>query len=123
MDLVLTEPQAWAIGAVLVMMLLDIVSGFVQACVNHCVESTKMREGVLHKASIALVIAATYAVELASSHVTGLDLGGLGVVTVCAVTIVMEFVSVWENACKACPDLKDSPLGRLIGASVGDDAE
>lgn len=120
---IMTETFAWAVGAVLAMMAIDIVTGFVQAVVNHCVSSTKIREGLLHKVSILLVIAAVTALEVAGEHVAGIGIDGMGTVAVCAVVILMEFVSVWENACKANPTLKDSPLGMLLEDKTGGDAK
>ena len=119
----LTEPQLWAAGTAFVFMLLDCVSGFLQALVNNDVQSSKMREGVIHKASMALVIVAVIALEVASAHVAGLSIDGLGTVPVCCVIVLMELVSIWENTCKANPDLRDSPLGRLLGDATGADGK
>lgn len=120
----LTEVQVWAMGGVLVFNLLDILSGLAGAVAQKCVKSTAIREGILHKASVWLVIAAVFALELLAQHVAGLSIEGLGTVPVCVIVIMMELVSVWENACKANPALKDSPLGRLLedktGAGNGD---
>ncbi len=120
----LTEVQLWAIGGACLFMLLDVASGFLQAVVNKCLQSVKIREGILHKASIALVIVAVYALEVIAQHVAGLSIEGLGTVPVCVIVILMELVSIWENTCKGYPALKDSPLGRLLedrtGAGNGD---
>lgn len=123
MGQVLTEAQAWAMAGVAVFMLLDIVSGFIQAVVNRCISSTKMREGVLHKASIALVVLTVWALEVFAQHVAGLDIEGIGTVPVCVILILMELVSIWENVCKANPSLKSSTLGRLIEDKTGGDAQ
>ncbi len=112
---ILTEAQLWAAGTACVFMLLDCLSGFIQACANGDVQSSKMRVGLLHKASMALVIVAVIVLEVASAHVAGLAIDGLGTVPVCCIVVLMELVSIWENVCKANPDLRDSPLGRLLG--------
>ena len=115
----LTEAQAWAMGGVAVFMVLDIISGFVQAVVNRCLDSTKMREGVLHKASIGLVVLSTWALEVLAQHVADLSIEGLGTVPVCVILVLMELVSIWENVCRANPALADSPLGHLLSETVG----
>ena len=50
------EPQLWAMGMACVFMLLDIVSGFVGALKNRCVNSSKMRDGIFNKAALLIVI-------------------------------------------------------------------
>lgn len=114
----ITETQLWAFACVFVFMLCDILSGFLQAVVNHNVQSVKIREGLVHKASIALIIFAVYALELTAQHVAGLAIEGLGTVPVCIIVVLMELVSIWENVCKANPELKNSPLGRLLESTV-----
>lgn len=120
MEQLVTEVQLWAMGGVLAFNMLDILSGFTAAVAQKCVKSTAIREGLLHKASIWLVIAAVFALELLSQHVAGMPVEGLGTVPVCVIVIMMELVSVWENVCKANPALKDSPLGRLLDEKTDD---
>lgn len=114
----ITETQLWAFGCVFIFMMCDILSGFLQAVVNHNVQSVKIREGIVHKASIALIIFAVYALELTARHVAGLGIDGLGTVPVCIIVILMELVSIWENVCNANPQLKNSPLGKLLESTV-----
>lgn len=118
MDVWITEAQAWAFACVFVFMMCDILSGFLQAVVNHNVQSVKIREGLVHKAAIALIIFAVYALELTARHVAGLSIDGLGTVPVCVIVILMELVSIWENVCDANPELKNSPLGKLLESTV-----
>lgn len=123
MDGILSEAQIWAMAGTCMLMSIDVVSGFVQAVVNKCLSSTKMREGILHKVSVALVIVAVCVLEVLAQHVAGLSIEGLGTVPVCVVAMLMELVSIWENACKANPTLKDSPLGKLLEDKTGGDAK
>ena len=118
MEVWITDSQAWAFACVFVFMMCDILSGFLQAVVNHNVQSVKIREGIVHKASIALIIFAVYALELTASHVAGLHIDGLGTVPVCVIVILMELVSIWENVCSANPELKNSPLGKLLESTI-----
>lgn len=118
-----SEAVVWVLGGVLVFNLLDILSGFTQAVSNHCVKSTAIREGLLHKASMWLIIIAVMALEMLAQHVAGLSIEGLGTVPVCVIVILMELVSIWENVCKANPQLRESPLGVLLESKLGDDAK
>lgn len=118
MEQFLTDAQIWAMAGVCMFMSLDIVSGFIQAVINRCLNSTKMREGILHKVSIALVVVAVCILEVLAQHVAGLSIEGLGTVPVCVIIILMELVSIWENACKGYPALRNSPLGRLLDTAT-----
>ena len=53
MFLQLTEAQSWAIGAAVAFMCMDMLTGFIGAVINKCVSSSKMREGIGHKALLS----------------------------------------------------------------------
>lgn len=114
MVLQLTEAQSWAIGAAVAFMCMDMLTGFIGAVINKCVSSSKMREGIGHKALLCCVIAVALMVEVASQHVAGLDLGGVTVEAVCAYIVLMELASIMENVCGAYPELRDTPLMRVF---------
>lgn len=112
--LTIGEPQLWAIGLACVMMLMDFVTGFIGAVVRGTVSSSKMREGLGHKALLLCVIAMSVILEAGAQHVAGLGLGGVTVTVVCAYIIVMEVASCMENVCAAYPELRDTPLMRVF---------
>ena len=107
MVLQLTEAQSWAIGAAVAFMCMDMLTGFIGAVINKRVSSSKMREGIGHKAL-------GDESRAASQHVAGLDLGGVTVEAVCAYIVLMELASIMENVCGAYPELRDTPLMRVI---------
>lgn len=109
-----SEAQAWAIGLACVLMLMDFVTGFVGAVVRGDVSSSKMREGLGHKALLLCVIALAVIVEAGAQHVAGLGFGGVTVTVVCAYIAVMEVASCLENVCAAYPELRDTPLMRVF---------
>lgn len=109
-----TEPQEWAVGIACVLLLMDIVTGGAQALVNHTFSSSKMREGLMHKAMELVVIALAFVLELAGTHIAGLPFSGVTVVAVCVYVIVMEVGSILENVAAVNPDLRDSPLLKLF---------
>ena len=56
---------AWQIFTPLCFSLADFVTGYIQAVINHDVQSKKMRVGLLHKTLIFLVIILSFIVHLA----------------------------------------------------------
>ena len=88
-------------------MLVDIISGFVQACVNGCVSSTKMKQGLWHKCGFLLAIIFGMLCEFS---MTVIDIGFTMPVqdAVCGFIILTEIISVLENLAKISPELADS---------------
>ena len=105
----------YAFGGAVSCMGLDILTGYVGAVVNHCVSSTKMREGLGHKALLLCVELLAFVIEVVCQHVEGMGaLAGVTVVGISVVIIAMEVTSIWENVVAASPELADSPLGRIF---------
>lgn len=109
-----TEPELWAVIAACVMMAMDVVTGFTGAVVTKTVSSTKMREGIGHKAMLMLLIVLAVLVQTFSLHIGDMGWSIPLIVPVCVYIVVMEVASVVENCVTAYPDLKDSPLVRLF---------
>lgn len=117
----LTEQMMWAIAACLVMMVFDIITGFMAAWKNKDIQSTKMREGLFHKATLILLIILAWLCELFVMHVPDLGITIPLVIPACVVIFAMELVSITENAAEINPELKDSKLLQLF--KVSDDME
>lgn len=109
-----TEPQIWAIGGAFLMMLFDMVTGIAQALINHNFKSSTMRQGLGHKATLSLIILLSICIEILSSHIAGLDFGGVTVYVVCIAIIGMEFASILENIKRAYPELADAPIMKIF---------
>ena len=109
-----TEPELWAVIAACVMMAMDVITGFTGAVVTKTVSSTKMREGIGHKAMLVLLIVLAVLVQTFSLHIGDMGWSIPLIVPVCVYIVVMEVASVVENCVTAYPDLKDSPLVRLF---------
>lgn len=95
----------WQIGTTLFFMLGDIISGVVSAIILHNLDSQKMREGLLRKVLLILIVLLAFVV------------GGAFKITfvskaVCIYIIVMETISILENVKKAGIDL--GKLGELL---------
>ena len=109
-----TEQQIWAIGGAFLMMLIDMVTGIAQAIYNLSFKSSTMRRGLCHKATLSLIIMLVICIELLSSHIVGLNFGGITVYVVCIAIIGMEFASILENIKQAYPELADTPIMKIF---------
>lgn len=84
----------WQIATPLIFSLCDVLTGFIQAIINNEVQSKVMREGLLHKSLIiiivflSLVASLTFNISLISK-------------AVCIYVIMMETMSILENLGKA----------------------
>lgn len=89
--------------------ILDIISGFSQACVNKTVSSTVMRQGLWHKLAYVLVIVLALLCEYSTYY---LELGFEVPITipVCAFICATELVSIIENIGQINPDIANSKL-------------
>jgi toxin secretion/phage lysis holin len=96
----------------LILMLLDIISGFLNACESNTVSSSKMRIGLFHKAAeIMLMFLAALAdwaqqIKIIQFSDTTVPVA----LSTCIFIIVMEFVSILENLVSMFPSLKDAPI-------------
>lgn len=117
----LSEEMMWAIVACLVMMVFDIITGFMAAWKNKDIQSTKMREGLFHKGTLILLIILAWLCELFVMHVPDLGITVPLVIPSCVIIFAMELVSITENAAEINPELKDSKLLKLF--SVSNDVE
>lgn len=119
----LSEAQTWSILLACVMMCADIVVGFIQAAINNQLSSTKMRQGLLHKVLILILIFVCLAIEIGISHTVKLpyDIPTCGVV--CGYVIIMELISILENIARGYPQFADSQLFKLFNLSDKDNKE
>ena len=91
----------WQILAPIIFSFADIVTGYIQAVINHDVDSQKMRTGLLHKMLIIIVIILSFVIQVTFNidYISSF---------VCIYVILMELVSICENLQKAGVD-----IGRL----------
>lgn len=95
---------------------LDLITGFTQAAVNHCIDSKIMKDGLFHKCGFILAIVLACLCEYALLYV---DLGfSLPLQeSVCAFIIFTELVSNLENLAKINPELGNSRFFQLFKSS------
>ena len=116
----LSDAQTWSILLACVMMCADVVVGFIQAAINNRLSSTKMRQGLLHKVLILILIFVCLAIEIGISHTVKLpyDIPTCGVV--CGYVIVMELISILENIARGYPEFANSQLFKLFNLDSKD---
>lgn len=95
----------WQGGATLIFMVGDIISGIVQAVINKNLDSQKMREGLLRKILLILIVILSFIFQYAFNIPTISKV-------VCIYLIVMEIISILENIKKAGVEL--GKLGELL---------
>lgn len=95
----------WQGGATLIFMIGDIISGIIQAIINKNLDSQKMREGLLRKILLILIMILSFIFQYAFN---------IPIISkaVCIYLIVMEIISILENLKKAGIDL--GKLGELL---------
>ena len=110
-----SESMAYAFLGAVACMGIDVLTGYVAAVIRRDVSSTKMREGLGHKALLLCVEMLAFVIEVVCQHVEGMGaISGVTVVGISVVIIAMEVTSIWENVVAASPELSDSPLGRIF---------
>ena len=81
---------------IMVLMLIDMITGFIQAYINHGLKSGKMSNGILKKFALLLVL-----ITIVPLTVLLPDLISTGlIVTVYGLEVMNELVSILENANK-----------------------
>lgn len=95
------------------MIVLDVVVGFAGAVRDKDVQSSKLRDGLWHKAGFVGLIVLAYVIQYAAAYAElGFDVPT--VMAVCVYVIVTEAVSVFENLCVLNPHLVNSPMGAIF---------
>lgn len=82
--------------------LFDVITGILKAVKNNNLNSTKLREGLIHKASEVLCIVGAYALPFGLQYLeVDFKLPVLGVVAI--YICLMETISAIENLCEVNP--------------------
>ena len=104
---------------ILMMMAVDILTGFIQACVNHKLKSRKMSDGILKKAGVFAVLVVIVPFTFVLPNVISTSV----IVAVYAWETGNELISISENLDKMGVDIKIlKPITkRLNNDSKGDD--
>ena len=97
----------WLVVAALLFILLDFISGFIQAVANKELHSDKLRKGLFHKCGFILAIVFGLLCEWSIQFVDlGFDVPIA--IAICAYIILTEITSIIENLGKLSPELASS---------------
>lgn len=96
-------------AAVVILCLLDILSGLTKAAINHNVNSSKMREGLGHKAAYFYLFVLFALIQIIQIHFNfWADFPTAAVVA--GLICICETISVIENVCEINPAIAQLPL-------------
>lgn len=114
-----TDPDIWALIAVLFFIVTDYVTGIVKAIMAGNLSSKRMREGLGHKFAYLALILTSYMIDTFSAHVNlGLPVH-VFLVTVGGICLI-ELTSIVENVTEINPELKDVPFMQIFSTTNTD---
>lgn len=97
------------IGIVFLLVLIDYITGVVNAIMHGELSSKKMRQGLGHKFAYLAIICVALIVEYGSDYIN-LGIGLPVFIPVCIGICLIEITSIMENCVKINPDLKSSNI-------------
>lgn len=112
----LSDTQQWGIILSCIMMFADILVGFIGAVIQHNISSTKMREGILHKILMLILIFLCLIIEIAASHMFKLPYNIPTCEVICGYIVTMELASIIENISTVYPEFAKSGLAKLFNS-------
>ena len=101
------------IGIVFLLVLIDYITGVVNAIMHGELSSEKMRQGLGHKFAYVAIICVALIVEFGSNYIS-LGIGLPVFIPVCVGICLIEITSIMENCVKINPDLKDSNIFNIF---------
>ena len=97
------------IGIVFLLVVIDYITGVIDAIMHGKLSSEKMREGLGHKFAYLAIICVALIVEYGSDYINlGIELPVF--IPVCVGICLIEITSIVENCAKINPDLKGSNI-------------
>lgn len=97
------------IGIVFLLVLIDYITGVVNAIMHGELSSEKMRQGLGHKFAYLVIICVALIVEYGSDYIS-LGIGLPAFTPVCASICLIEITSITENCVKINPELSSSNI-------------
>lgn len=105
---------------ILIMMAVDITTGFIQAWINHNLKSRKMSEGILKKTGLLLVLVAVVPFTFVLPQLISTSV----ILVVYGLETGNELISISENLKKMGIDVKIlNPIIRRLFKDEGDDTK
>ena len=100
-----TEEETWLSVAVLIFIILDYITGVINAALKKNISSQKMREGLGHKATYIILLSVCYIIDTMQIN-TILNLPTKLFPIVSYGILLIELTSIIENICEINPELK-----------------
>lgn len=105
----MTIHELIVIGIVFLLVLIDYITGVINAIMHGELSSKRMRQGLGHKFAYLAIICVALIVEYGSDYINlGIELPVF--IPVCAGICLIEITSIMENCVKINPDLRGSNI-------------
>lgn len=105
----MTIHEVIVIGIVFLLVLIDYITGIVNAIMHGELSSERMRQGLGHKFAYLTIICVALIVEYGSDYIN-LEIELPVFIPVCVGVCLIEITSIMENCVKINPELKDSNI-------------
>lgn len=105
----MTTHELIVIGIVFILVLIDYITGVVNAIMHGELSSEKMRQGLGHKFAYLAIICVALIVEYGSDYID-LKIGLPVFIPVCVSICLIEITSIMENCTKTNPELSKSNI-------------
>ena len=102
-----TEEETWLSAAVLIFIIIDYITGVINAALKKSISSQKMREGLGHKATYIILLSVCYIIDTMQIN-TSLNLPTKLFPIVSYGILLIELTSIIENICEINPELKQA---------------
>ena len=102
-----TEEETWLSAAVLIFIIIDYMTGVINAALKKSISSRKMREGLGHKATYIILLSVCYTIDTIQLN-TELNLPTKIFPIVSCGILLIELTSIIENICEINPELKQA---------------
>lgn len=102
-----TNEETWLSLAVLIFIIIDYITGVINAALKKNISSQKMREGLGHKATYIILLSVCYIIDTMQIN-TSLNLPTKLFPIVSYGILLIELTSIIENICEINPELKQA---------------
>lgn len=102
-----TEEETWLSVAVFIFIIIDYITGVINAALKNSISSRKMREGLGHKATYIILLSVCYIIDAIQLN-TELNLPTKLFPIVSCGILLIELTSIIENICEINPELKQA---------------
>lgn len=101
--------------------ILDLVSGYLKAVINHEVSSKKLREGLFHKAAYVLLVTLAVVIEKSEGYL--IDSTIPVILPCCTYIAITEITSILENIKVINPNILPSAISDIFGQIIEESEE